>query len=350
MFLGLRDIRSAGGRFALIASVVGLITLLIVMLTGLTQGLEARNTAALEALGKDGAKFVFTAPTGEASFSSSEISQEILDKWKDTAGAENVTPLGVNQTRIESNDRADAAAVMGLPVGTQVEGSTATIGEGALVPKSVADKIEINAGDTLNIGGVAVKVDGVVDDTYYSHSSVVWVNSEVWKKESHSPGIATVLLVRGDAQPQDLKNEKVTDLKGAFAALASYKSEQSSLKSMQGFLYAISALVTVSFLTVWTLQRTRDIAVLTALGASKRYLLKDAIGQAAIVLAIGVTAGAAVGAILGLIVSQAVPFEVSVLSVLGPAVGIWLLGLVGSFVAVRNVTKVDPHIALGAAA
>lgn len=51
MFLGLRDIRSAGGRFALIASVVGLITLLIVMLTGLTQGLGARNNCGVGSSG-----------------------------------------------------------------------------------------------------------------------------------------------------------------------------------------------------------------------------------------------------------------------------------------------------------
>lgn len=43
MFLGIRDIRAAAGRFALIASVVGLITLLIVMLTGLTQGLGKKT-------------------------------------------------------------------------------------------------------------------------------------------------------------------------------------------------------------------------------------------------------------------------------------------------------------------
>lgn len=39
MFLAIRDIRFARGRFALMGSVVALITLLLVMLSGLTAGL-----------------------------------------------------------------------------------------------------------------------------------------------------------------------------------------------------------------------------------------------------------------------------------------------------------------------
>ena len=39
MYLGLRDIVAAKGRFTLITSVVALITLLLVMLTGLTLSL-----------------------------------------------------------------------------------------------------------------------------------------------------------------------------------------------------------------------------------------------------------------------------------------------------------------------
>ena len=50
MFLSLRDLRFARGRFALIGSVVAMITLLVVMLTGLTDGLGRQSTSALEAL------------------------------------------------------------------------------------------------------------------------------------------------------------------------------------------------------------------------------------------------------------------------------------------------------------
>lgn len=53
MFLALREIVTARGRFFLIGGVVALITLLLVMLSGLTQGLSKQNTSALEALGEN---------------------------------------------------------------------------------------------------------------------------------------------------------------------------------------------------------------------------------------------------------------------------------------------------------
>ena len=50
MFLAIREITTARGRFALIGGTVALITLLLVMLSGLTEGLSKQNTPALEAV------------------------------------------------------------------------------------------------------------------------------------------------------------------------------------------------------------------------------------------------------------------------------------------------------------
>ena len=74
MFLAIRDIRFAKGRFALMGGVVALITLLLVMLSGLTAGLGNQSTSAIAALPAD--QLVFGAPAGsspEASFTESEV-------------------------------------------------------------------------------------------------------------------------------------------------------------------------------------------------------------------------------------------------------------------------------------
>jgi putative ABC transport system permease protein len=134
---------------------------------------------------------------------------------------------------------------------------------------------------------------------------------------------------------------------GSFQALGSFKSENGSLMLMQAFLYGISALVIVAFLTVWTVQRTRDIAVLKAMGASGGYVLRDAITQAAIVLLAGAGLGGAVGILGGFAAAQAAPFLVTPATTLLPVLGIVVLGLAGAALAVRRVTTVDPLIALG---
>ena len=60
MFLAIRDIRFAKGRFALMGGVVALITLLLVMLSGLTAGLGNQSTSAIAALPVQ--QIVFGAP------------------------------------------------------------------------------------------------------------------------------------------------------------------------------------------------------------------------------------------------------------------------------------------------
>lgn len=101
VYLAFRDIRASVGRFVLIGSVVGLVTLLIVMLTGLTAGLGKQNTSALEELGPD--RFIATtSDDGEFSFTGSAVGADATARWEATDGMDAVTPLGITQTRMTS--------------------------------------------------------------------------------------------------------------------------------------------------------------------------------------------------------------------------------------------------------
>src|SRR5699024_1665906 len=53
VFVAFRDIRFAKGRFALMGSVIALLTLLIVLLSGLTAGLADQSTSAIRNLPAD---------------------------------------------------------------------------------------------------------------------------------------------------------------------------------------------------------------------------------------------------------------------------------------------------------
>lgn len=352
MFLGTKEIRHARGRFGLITSVVGLITLLLIMLTGLTNGLGKENTSALENLGAD--RIIFHTPSGKPSFSDSQVSEEELKYWAQVPGVGEVEALGVAQTRMEAgNGEAEPIALFAR------EGIS-----GVGVPAGVAEDLGVSSGDVVRLNGQELGVsDSTTDYGSYSHLPVAVVGIDTWAELYHSDAAGTVLLVRGEldnsawekaaaaAPSGDVGESSAATLKQAFGALPAYQAERSSLVSMQGFLYVISALVTISFLTVWTMQRSRELSVLRALGAPLPYLFKDALGQAAVVLGFGVLAGAALGTALGFLATRSpVPFDLSAPAVLVPCVGIWVLGLAGAVVATRSINSLNPVSALGGVA
>lgn len=396
MFLALRDIVSARGRFSLISFVVGLITVLLVMLTGLTGGLAKHNTSALEALAPE--RYVFTSDG--PSFQESQVTTSDVQEWQELVDADSqVTPLGTAQTRLEAGS-AMGVAVLGLPAGTtvpapvvsgagaagtEIAGATGTgvaaeadsaaslepqepqetqetvvAEDGIVVSQEIVAEAGVQPGETVEIGGVEQPVRAVVADEHYSHQPVVWASTQVWQQISraHDVVVGTVLAVDTrdqhagslrDEEWQDAENQtgdSVATVEDSFSGLAAYRSEQASLQLIQVLLYAISALVTVAFLSVWTIQRSRDLSVLRALGASPGYVWKDALGQAAVVVGIGVVFGAGVGWAAGVWAGGSVPFDLQWTTIVVPAAGIWVLGMCGALVATRRVKKIDPASAL----
>ena len=364
MYLAIRDIRFAKGRFALMGAVVALITLLLVMLSGLTAGLGNQSTSALAALPAD--QLVFGAPAGstpKASFTESEVTRAQQSEWTARDGVARADALGISQSRFQALGaggvpaRTASVAVFGTEPGTGL--APAPLIEGTIaVGAGLAKDLELSIGSRASVGGTDLVVTAVVPDQWYSHTGVVWTTLADWQKLAHiqDAGAATVLAVKFDSDAgtgvdigaaNTAAGTVSTTVDGSFQALGSYKSENGSLLLMQAFLYGISALVIVAFLTVWTVQRTRDIAVLKALGGSVRYILRDAMAQAAMVLLAGAAAGGLAGVAGGVLASQAAPFLLTPWTTLLPITGIVLLGLAGAALAVRSVARVDPLIALG---
>jgi putative ABC transport system permease protein len=85
-----------------------------------------------------------------------------------------------------------------------------------------------------------------------------------------------------------------------------------------------------------------------ALGASNGYVVRDALGQLAILLFVATLIGTIVGYGVGLAVPGAVPFKLEPLAVLAASLALIVTGLAGSLITVKRILSVDPIIALGA--
>ena len=357
MFVALRDLRFAKGRFLLMTSVIALITVLVGFLASLTAGLGRASTSAVVDLPATDLSFA-QAPGSDPSFTESQVDRSQWEGWSQVAGVAGAEPLGVAQTRASLEDTTAAVTAFGLQPGSEL--APAAVSEGqVLVSADAAEALDASDGASLTIGQQSFTVEVVDSDAEYAHTPVVWVSLADWQAIGARGGssadaaagasadaaslVATVVAVQttdGSALPGDVlaaaDDELATQtlgLQDSRSAISSFAAENLSLTMMQTFLVAISALVVGAFFTVWTINRGRDIAVLKALGASNGYLLKDAIGQALIVL---------------LLAAQVMPVVIGVSTIVVPALLLAALGLVGALLAVVRITRIDPHAALAA--
>jgi ABC-type antimicrobial peptide transport system permease subunit len=95
-------------------------------------------------------------------------------------------------------------------------------------------------------------------------------------------------------------------------------------------------------------QRTQEIGVRIALGATRGQILKMVLGQGLITVAIGIAIGL-VGSFLLTRTMRSMLFEIGPndpLTMVGIAVLLTLVALAASYIPARRATRVDPMIAL----
>ncbi|WP_181773752.1 ABC transporter permease [Amycolatopsis pittospori] len=353
MFVAWRDLKFAKGRFALMGSVVVLITLLVGLLSGLTAGLGEQNISGITGLPAD--KVAFAAPRGgqDLSYSDSAVTEEQWRRWAGTPGVTSAEPLGITVTKAAFGDRSAGVSAFGVQPGSALAPEGAG-GNSVVLSETAADDLGVHSGETVTIAGRQLAVAAVAGDAFFSHTPVIWMDLDVWRQVGPGDQAATVIALTTSgadvAAADEAAGTKTVSKEDSLSAIGSYASENGSLQLMRGFLFAISALVVGAFFMIWTIQRSGDIAVLKALGASTSGLLKDALGQAVVLLAGGTLAGTALAAGFGALVSgTAVPFVLDPATLLGPAAVMILLGGLGAALSLRRITAVDPLTALGSA-
>lgn len=322
MFQGIRELRSAKGRTALITITVGMITIMVTFLSSLAAGLSFESVSALQARFNSDAtqskQALLLQDSGTSSLASSRLTKDQL------AAAEKAGGEALYMAR----DKVGSSTVV-LLSDQEVKPGTVEVPEGM---RADAENAMPNK-----------KIVTTSEEVFLDHQPVLSVNPADVK---NNPAASTAALVSEDFNAPE-GTVKLTG-KDRWNASASYQGEQTSLNMMVVLLYVISALVLGAFFTVWTMQRLRGVAISSALGASRRVLVGDSLGQAFVILAGGIIAGVLVTFVAGSALASAMPITLSAATLAQPALILAIAGLLGAAISIRPVLKVSPRTALAA--
>lgn len=371
MFLALRDLRFGRTRFVLMGAVISLIAVLMVLLSGLSQGLVKDGVSGLQNLPITSLAFE-KGVQHDSAFTRSVVDQDAVAVWQQQDGVRDAAPLGLALVNGATDDGVEVdLALIGVEPGTFVvprSASGAEFGDadGLVVSSHLIEKERIKLGDTITLehSDLSLRVVGVMaEQNTFGHVDMAYVPLDTWRLAKAGVNDAGALNERQQREitavavdgPDDTAaadeaagTESLTQ-RESYGASPGYTAETSTLLMIQVFLYAICALVAGAFFTVLTIQRKSEIAVLRAMGASTGYLLRDGLGQALLLLlaAVGIGVGAGVG-FGALLQGTAMPFALAAGPVVLAAALLIVLGLAGAAAAIVRITRVDPLTALGA--
>ncbi len=126
-------------------------------------------------------------------------------------------------------------------------------------------------------------------------------------------------------------------------SLAQMSSASSSIDNSRSFMWIIAAVIVAALVYVTALERTRDFAVMKALGASSGALFLGLATQAVLVALAAAAIGALLSTFMSGIFAQPVDIPSSAFVVL--PVSALVVGLLASLVALRRAISVDPAMA-----
>lgn len=360
MFLAIRDLRRGARRFALLGAVIALVAVLSTVLSGLATGLVTDGISGLRALPLDR---VVLQEGAQATFSRSTLRPDALEPFRDLDGVE-ATPLGasfVNAAAADGGPSLDLALFGVAPdsfLVTRGDARVALAGEPGLVLGSELQEEGVQVGDRYTLGGsdIELPVLGFTFAGTYGHAPIAFTSLETWQRIQYGDGadgrFSAVALDGGDPAEVDQAAHAagldVLTKSEAYTGSPGFTAETTTMSLIRGFLLVISALVIGAFFTVLTVQRTRQIGLLKAMGASNAYVLRDGIGQMTILVAVATAIGVAVGAAVVAVVGRGdAPVELDPTSIGTVAVSLVIAGVLGSLVAFRRITQIEPAIALG---
>jgi putative ABC transport system permease protein len=366
MFLAIREMRRAKGRFGLLVAAIALLVFLILFQQALQDGLV---TSFVGAIRSQSAPVLVFSTDGQRTLQGSVIPPplEQLVRSVDGIDAADWIGQGTFTVRVDDANETSDAAIIGAR--DRSVGGIESVDGGRIAEapgEAVGSAADFAVGDVVRIVPVGVasgdspelRVVGVVDDAQLQVTSTLFTSWDDYEAVARAanPDAVSILPNAIGLRPVDglsaadlasRVNATSDDADALTRAAAADKSPGVS-QVRQSFqviflLYALVVpLVTGLFFLIITFQKAASLTLLRAIGVDSGTLVRSLLVQ--VVLVIG--AGIVLGTLMFVPLSQAQIGSIN-LRFDTRAVALWsvlllVLGVVSSLVSARRVLRIDP--------
>jgi len=353
------NIRQRPLRSAISVLGVALGVALVMLFTGLARGMSndlQRRSSNLRA------EIIFTRPGSiQLTSSSTNLNTKYVELLKQIDGVESAVPVildfypgtswGVDQ--IEGVDWGEFAKMNGIRL---VEGRAPQAFDEVVIDETKAGRSH-PVGSVLRLfGDKAYRVVGIYSPESGARAKL---SLEAMQNALETPGKCTYILVKCKDPNEQVAvarriNEKLPGNKVQFTRDVFVSVENSIpslgifLRVLVGLAAIVSALVVMLAMHTTITERTREIGILKAMGASRRYIVSEIEREALLISAMGLVVGFLLAGIGGFFIHQTTGliFEFGGLWALTAVVIGLLGGALGAFYPAIRAANLDPVNAL----
>ena len=370
MFLALKELLHSKTRFSMIAVILVLISWLVLILSGLGNGLATLAAATFKTMKAD---YVVFEQGSRASMSKSLLSNELSASLADMPNVEAVAPMGIVMASAvkengDSGENKTDIALVGIEPGSflepaVIEGEGLKADQPALVIANESLKDEgFRIGDTLQLDGspAQLTIAGFVENQTYNHVASVFLPIDEWRKIAFAApgsdkGLAepvNAIMLQGKKIDPNAIDERLTGTEtvtraAAVQGIPGYKEESGTIMMMLGFLLVISAFIVGAFFYVFTIQKSNQFGIMKAIGAKNGFLSRAVVAQVFLLSLGSVIVGILLTYGTAAVLPEGMPFILEPLRVLAYSVAMLVVSLLSALVSVRTIVKIDPLKALG---
>jgi len=379
MFLAFKEVWRNRGRFLLVAMVIALITLLVLFIAALGEGLGNGNREYLSKL--DSELIVFQAKADNV-VAASRLGRDRLAAVRRVDGVADAAVLGSSSATLILSDAEEPlkVALLGIEPGRTGE---PMVEQGRQLSTDLASEVIIDSNTAIRSGlqvddvitlrvtqGTRdeffdLRIVGITDGQQFQLQPSVFVPFFTWDRirpkseaEVNSlTSVGNVILVKLD-NPAELElvsqrivnrvdNVETATLTQAIQALPGYSAQQSTLQTQGGFTLFIGILVIGGFFQIQILQKVAQIGVLKAIGAANPVVALSSIFQIVLITVIGVFIGALFTFSFSLFFPPTVPIVFNGTTSAIAIIALLLIGPLGGLVSIRYAVRIEPLKALG---